>query len=191
MRQGIIVALGGLILAQGVYSANVGDVEQGQTLAKQCKTCHGLNGYAKIPIAPHIGGEPASYITRQLQAFRGGTRKHEMMSVVAKNLDDQTIADIAAWYSSQKAIATLAAGTDEKTAPEQCVACHGINGISTILDAPNLAGESVMYIDTQLKAFRKDKRTHEVMSVIAKQLSDEDIRFAAEWYANTKLKITR
>lgn len=191
MRKSITVALGGLILAQGVYSANIGDAKQGQILAKQCKTCHGLDGYAKIPIAPHIGGEPAGYISRQLQAFRGGTRQHEMMTVVAKNLDDQTIADIAAWYSSQKAVATLAAGTDEKAAPEQCVQCHGVNGISTIPDAPNLAGESVMYIDTQLKAFRKDKRTHEVMSVIAKQLSNEDIRFAAEWYANTKLEINR
>lgn len=191
MLKSITVALGGLILAQGVYSATIGDATQGQISAKQCKTCHGLDGYAKIPIAPHIGGEPAGYITRQLQAFRDGTRRHEMMSVIAKNLNDQTIADIAAWYSSQDAVATLAAGTDEKAAPEQCVQCHGVNGISTIPDAPNLAGESVMYIDTQLKAFRKDKRTHEVMSVIAKQLSDEDIRFAAEWYANTKLEINR
>ncbi len=41
--------------------------------------------------------------------------------------------------------------------------------------APNLAGESEMYLQAQLKAFRSSKRTHEIMSVVAKQLSDDDI----------------
>jgi glucose/arabinose dehydrogenase/cytochrome c553 len=39
-------------------------------LANQCRTCHGLDGYAQIPIAPHIGGEPEGYIEAQLTAFR-------------------------------------------------------------------------------------------------------------------------
>lgn len=188
MRRMAII-LGGLLFAQNVLYASDGDVEHGRKLARQCKTCHGLYGYAKIPIAPHIGGEPVSYITRQLKAFRDGSRKHEIMTVVAKGLDDQSIADIASWYSSQQAAAALADGTDEGAAPKKCVACHGANGLSEIPDAPNLAGETVMYIDTQLKAFRNGKRTHEIMSEIASELTDENIRSVAEWYANIKFEI--
>jgi cytochrome c553 len=55
--------------------------------------------------------------------------------------------------------------------------------------APNLAGESVIYLDTQLKAFRSGKRTNEIMSAIAEGLSDEEIRSAADWYSGIKLTI--
>ncbi len=43
---------------------------------------------------------------------------------------------------------------------------------------------------TQLKAFRSGKRTHEIMSVIAKDLSDEDMADLAAWYAAIKIEAT-
>jgi cytochrome c553 len=60
-----------------------------------------------------------------------------------------------------------------------------------IEDAPNLAGESAIYIDTQLKAFRLGKRTHEIMSAIAADLTNDEIREYADWYASIRLKITQ
>ena len=39
-------------------------------------------------------------IEKQLKAFRSGKREHEMMSLVARNLTDQQISDLAAWYQS-------------------------------------------------------------------------------------------
>ena len=110
-----------------------------------------------------------------------------MMTVVARNLSDAQIADLAAWYASHSAVASLAA--DPAGAPADCVACHGADGISLAEDVPNLAGETVIYIDTQLKAFRGGKRTHEVMSGIAAELTDVEIRAAAEWYAAVALEI--
>lgn len=187
--------LGGVFLAQAFAShaladeAIAGDPAAGRKAAGMCRTCHGVDGYARIPIAPHIGGEPAPYLVHQLTAFRDGTRTHEMMSVVAKSLTDQQIADLAAWYASQVALASLPEGVSEDAAPESCVACHGATGLSELEDAPNLAGETVMYIDTQLKAFRTGKRSHEIMSAIAADLSNEDIRSLAEWYADIDLKI--
>lgn len=77
-----------------------GDAKAGQRKAAQCMTCHGLDGVAKIPNAPNIGGETTFYLEKQLKAFRAGERKDEMMSVVAKPLTDQDIADLAAWYAS-------------------------------------------------------------------------------------------
>lgn len=83
------------------------DPAAGRKLAGQCKTCHGLNGIAKIPIAPNLAGESQIYIQNQLKAFRSGKRQHEMMSVVARNLTDQQIADVAAWYESIQVTAKL------------------------------------------------------------------------------------
>lgn len=194
MRRTALSGLGGVILAQIVSGPVLaqdltGDPEAGRQKAGVCRTCHGLNGYAKIPIAPHIGGENAAYIVHQLTAFRDGTREHEMMTVVAKSLDDQSIADLAAWFHSQPATATLPAGATEDMAPEACVACHGANGIAQIEDAPNLAGENTVYIETQLKAFRTGKRVHEVMGPIAMSLSAADMQAAADWYAAIRLEI--
>lgn len=173
-------ALAGLWLA-GAAMAQEGDAEEGQALARQCQTCHGRDGIARIPIAPNIGGEPADYLAAQLIAFRAGTRLHEMMSVVAQGLSDQDIADLAAWYAGWQPVATLSAPAAE--APQVCMACHGADGISRTTDVPHLAGESVIYLETQLKAFRSGKRSHAVMSDIAAGISDADIRALAEWYA--------
>ncbi|KAB2874134.1 MAG: cytochrome c [Bauldia sp.] len=65
-----------------------------------CRTCHGIDGVAWIPIAPHIAGESSVYLQTQLKAFRSGKRQHEIMSVIAKQLSDEDIANLAAWYSS-------------------------------------------------------------------------------------------
>lgn len=183
--------LGGGLLAGSVFATEVpaSDPVKGRQLAGQCRTCHGLDGQARIPIAPHIGGETAAYLSRQLQAFRSGDREHEMMSVVAAMLDDQQIADVAAWYASHVAIANMPEGMDPGQIPTTCIECHGEDGISLAEDAPNLAAESIIYITTQLKAFRSGKRKHPTMSAIAATLSDEDIRAVSEWYSAIELTI--
>lgn len=186
MRGLATLALGGLMLA-GVAAAQ--DADAGRKVAGMCRTCHGLDGYARVPIAPHIGGEPAGYLEAQLHAFKSGVREHEMMSVVAASLSDQQIADVAAWYAAHRATATLPASVDADAAPDLCVACHGADGISRHDDAPNLAAETNIYLDTQLKAFRRGKREHEIMSAVAADLTDDDIRAVANWYAAIGLSI--
>ncbi|WP_188129878.1 c-type cytochrome [Roseovarius litoreus] len=187
MKAAVMTILGGLMLAGGAHAEDIGDRDAGRKLASQCRTCHGLEGYAQIPIAPHIGGEPASYIRAQLTAFRDGTREHEMMSIVAKMLSDQQIADLAAWYSGHRVQVSLT--QDPSAAPEQCVACHGADGLHVAEDVPNLAGEANIYIDTQLKAFRTGKRQHDIMTPMAQSLSDSEIREIADWYADIGLEI--
>ncbi|PWR04685.1 cytochrome C [Meridianimarinicoccus roseus] len=187
MRRALTLALGGLMLAG---AAPAQDLAEGRKVAGMCRTCHGLDGYAKVPIAPHIGGEPQSYLVEQLTAFKTGRREHEMMTVVASGLSPQQIVDVAAWYSAHSASASLPAGADPAAAPEMCVSCHGADGISELETAPNLAAETNIYIDTQLKAFRSGKREHEIMSAIAADLTDAEIRAYADWYAASTLTIT-
>lgn len=183
----LLLLLGGLAFAGEARTGITGDRDAGRALAGQCRTCHGLDGYAQIPIAPHIGGEPAVYLREQLTAFRDGTREQEMMSIVARQLSDEDIADLAAWYSGHEVSATLTA--DPNDAPEQCVACHGADGIHVLDNAPNLAGETNIYIDTQLKAFRSGKRESEIMTPIAEDLSDAEIRAVSDWYSNVRIEI--
>jgi len=73
-------------------------------------------------------------------------------------------------------------------ATQMCAVCHGVNGIGVNPDVPNLAGESPLYLEKQLNAFRSGERKHEQMSIIAQSLQDNDISDLAAWYS--KLKVT-
>lgn len=87
--------------------ATAADPAAGRKKASACQTCHGLDGIAVMPIAPHIAGESDIYLQSQLKAFRSGRRTHEIMSVIARDLSDEDIADLAAWYSSIEITATI------------------------------------------------------------------------------------
>ena len=43
-----------------------------------------------------IGGETAFYLAKQLKAFRKGYRRDEQMAIIARDLSDQDITDLAA-----------------------------------------------------------------------------------------------
>jgi cytochrome c553 len=92
-------ALAASPLAGGTAAA---DAAAGKAKAGMCRACHGIDGVAKQPDAPNIGGESAIYLERQLRAFRSGERKHEQMSIIAGGLSDEDIADLVAWYSGIK-----------------------------------------------------------------------------------------
>ncbi len=82
--------------------------------------------------------------------------------------------------------ADLAAGKKKAT---QCTVCHGRDGIAVNPDAPNLAGEAAGYIERQLKAFKTGERKHEIMSIVAQGLTDEDIANLAAWYSAMKVSV--
>ena len=83
------------------------------------------------------------------------------------------------------ALARDAAAGREKAA--QCAVCHGPQGLSITPDAPNLAGQPAQYLGTQLRAYRSGARRHEVMAVIAKPLSDDDIDNLSAWFSSQKI----
>jgi cytochrome c553 len=72
---------------------------------------------------------------------------------------------------------------------KMCAACHGIDGIAKVADAPNLAGNGELYLARQLQAFRSGERKHPQMSVIASGLSDEDIAAVTAWYSAIKVSV--
>jgi cytochrome c553 len=72
-----------------------------------CTVCHGVDGIGKNPDVPNLAGESAQYIQKQLKAFRSGARQHDQMSIIAKDLSDKDIANVADWFSSLKVTVKL------------------------------------------------------------------------------------
>jgi cytochrome c553 len=85
-----------------------------------------------------------------------------------------------------------AAGADAQAGRAKasaCAVCHGQAGISTLPNAPNLAGQPAIYLEEQLRNYRSGKRRHEVMDVIAKPLTDAEIADLAAWYASIRIEV--
>lgn len=92
-----LVAVAALQSTSAVWAR---DAQAGRIKSQSCAVCHGPAGISSAPDAPHLAGQPAIYLERQLKAYRSGERKHEVMAVIAKPLTDADIANLAAWYSS-------------------------------------------------------------------------------------------
>jgi cytochrome c553 len=83
--------------------ASAADANLGrQKAVMACAVCHGPMGLASMPSAPHLAGQVPDYLAQQLRNYRSGKRAHEVMAVIAKQLTDDDIANLAAWYSSIK-----------------------------------------------------------------------------------------
>ena len=81
---------------------------------------------------------------------------------------------------------TLYSSGDASRGITTCVACHGAAGNSTISVNPKLAGQHEAYLQKQLHDFRGPNRNNAVMTMIAKALSEEDIRNISAYLAEQK-----
>ena len=69
----------------------------------------------------------------------------------------------------------------------QCFGCHNIPGYRTTFPeayhVPKIIGQSAAYLESALRAYQSGERTHQSMTAIAAQLSEEDIKSLAAFYA--------
>jgi cytochrome c553 len=81
-------------------------VERGRAAAAQCASCHGAAGQGDAPkLIPQIAGQPATYLRNQLLLFKADKRSPgdeavTKVKAVLKTIPDDTLADLAAYYSS-------------------------------------------------------------------------------------------
>ncbi len=97
LRLHLLVAACAVVVAA---PAGAADVKAGRQKALQCQACHGLDGQAKLPDAPNLAGQNAVYLAKALKDFRSGARKNDMMALVVRNLTDDDIADLAAYFAA-------------------------------------------------------------------------------------------
>ncbi|MCC5863629.1 MAG: cytochrome c [Wenzhouxiangella sp.] len=85
-------------------NAAAGNLARGQEIATQvCAACHGVDGNLVLaPDYPKLGGQHADYLEFALRAYRSGDRDNAIMAPFARDLSDQDIRDVAAWYARQE-----------------------------------------------------------------------------------------
>ena len=90
------------LVTQGEKLAKVGNA---QRRIQACDNCHGPGGVGEPPAIPYLAGQYENYITAQLQMWRQGYRKNseDAMALLAKELEPQEIAAVAAYYQQVRA----------------------------------------------------------------------------------------
>ncbi|WP_109513345.1 c-type cytochrome [Pseudomonas ovata] len=195
--------LASLLLALGtcasVQAAGlVGNAEAGQDKIAVCTACHGPDGNSPLASFPRLAGQGERYLLKQLREIKSGQRVVPEMTGLLNPLNDQDLADMAAWYARQKPAvgaadpalvargqALFRGGKPEQGVPA-CTGCHLPDG-SGIVSAgfPRLGGQHADYIKRQLMAFREGQRVNDgdtqVMRTIAGRLSTQDIEALAQY----------
>jgi cytochrome c553 len=101
MRQLVRAAPALIAVSLAASSARAADAQAGrQKVAGLCQACHGMDGLSKNPEAPNLAGQLENYLAKALTEYRSEARKNETMNIVAKELSDQEIANVSAFYSA-------------------------------------------------------------------------------------------
>src|SRR5580704_7439063 len=90
----LMTAVSGTALAAG-------DPSIGRTKASACTACHGLTGVSENQDWPNLAGQKPVYLSKQLRAFRDGSRTNPLMTAMAKPLSDEDIEDLTAYFTLQ------------------------------------------------------------------------------------------
>lgn len=99
----LMIAATAAVLSTGAMAAGNADAGKGKVAV--CASCHGANGKALVPTYPSLAGQNAAYLEGALKAYKSQERKGYQAAIMygmAAPLSDQDIADIAAFYASQK-----------------------------------------------------------------------------------------
>lgn len=67
-----------------------------------------------------------------------------------------------------------------------CFGCHGPEGKTTNKNGYSIAGKPAKVIETDLKAFKEDKKKGTIMNRIAKGYSDEEISAISKYISTLK-----
>src|ERR1700683_588025 len=70
-----------------------------------------------------------------------------------------------------------------------CQPCHGLDGKAKIPEAPNLAGQSEVYLVKALNDYRSGARKNDMMSLVAPTLKDNDIDDLAAYYSAIEVTV--
>ena len=156
----------------------------------RCALCHGPDGESASAVYPRLAAQHPDYLQKQLRDFRDGRRVSDPMSEMAKDLKDDDIAALAAFFASKKAGGRQPGDVDLANVGKYifnrgngysgvaaCASCHGATGYGTE-KLPRLAGQHPAYIETQLKEFNKRARTNDnaIMHSIASKLTELEAR---------------
>ena len=162
-----------------------------ETLAV-CAGCHGEDGVSTMDGVPNLAAEPDYFTEYQLLYFRGETRKNEQMMAVTKDLTDDDIRDLGAYYASLPG-APAPSGPDPDpdltkegallVKDRHCAQCH----LPTFVgqgEIGRLAGQHEEAIIKALHDYQHGARRgrgNVIMPEIAYSMTEDDIKAVAHF----------
>jgi cytochrome c553 len=173
--------------------------ERGRAKVQEvCFACHGEQGMSVSPEYPNLAGQSGAAIYKQLSDYRTGSRTNQVMTDIAKALDEATLADVAAYYAAQPqrnpdpttlaesppAIVRLVELGDPSRNIPPCAACHR-RGSGGPIETPVLSEQGRDYIVKQLKMYAAGDRRNDVygrMRMIASRLAPTEMDGLAAYY---------
>ena len=163
------------------------DSAAGEQKAESCANCHGQKGNSSNALRPNLAAQQPTYIANQLKAFKSGDRINPMMQPMAANLNNEDIANLAAYFSSQKPVKSSNSNPElaksGETKAVMCLGCHGATAQGNG-QFPRLAGQSPEYLEQQLKAFKEGSRKSGPMQAIAANLNEADFKALAAYFGS-------
>jgi cytochrome c553 len=176
-----------------------GSVEAGKAKSATCAACHGTDGNSITAEWPSLAGQHASYIVKQLEAFKSGARQDVQMTPFAMTLSEQDMYDLAAFFAAQRAspkgadptLVSLGQQIYRGGVPERgiaaCIACHGPEGDGNPLASyPKISGQHAAYVAKTLNAYaagerRSDADVNQMMRNVSELLLEDEIRALASY----------
>ena len=198
------VAKGEMSQNSGTYQ---GDPNKGKTVAGGvCAGCHGNDGNSIIPTNPILAGQHAAYIQKQLHNFQvksgdeKAMRENAIMLGFASGLNDEQIADVAAYYNQQKTQPSytknkelaligesIYKGGDVQNGIPACSSCHGPKGAGIPNQYPRIAGQYTEYTTSTLLSYKSGSRANnKQMMTISKRMSNDQIDAVSEYLAGLR-----
>jgi len=182
-----------------------GDVNRGQKIHEQmmCNSCHGEKGESPSRNYASLNGQTPEYIIKTMLDYRDGRRWEEykqanIMVKLAQAMNDQEIADVAAFYAGNPSTAwdieaqpvpanidRLVRKGDVSRMIVPCASCHGAHGEGKDI-TPAIAGQVPEYFVRTMKAYQAKHRHNDVnegMGQFTHDLTDEEIQALADYYA--------
>ena len=80
--------------------AGAGNPAAGKQKAGTCAACHGDGNKTINDTYPKLAGQYPEYLSKALHEYKNGKRKNAIMGGMAKPLNEQDIADLAAYFGS-------------------------------------------------------------------------------------------
>lgn len=179
------------------------DRELGAELAGQvCSACHGDAGVSPSGDFPHLAGQSAAAIYKQLHDYRSGARYHEQMTPLAEALQERELAAIAAYYAEasdalrlgtrnplpDETLQRLVSEGDPARGIPACNACH-MSGAGGPIETPMINGQHAAYLQAQLDAYATGARSNDIyqrMRTISAALTPEERAALAAYYQGTR-----
>jgi len=167
-----------------------GDPDRGESLYRQCSSCHQVGADAKDRVGPHLNG-----IFDRAAAQSDGFRYSPGLQRAATNgliWDFETL--------NIPEASPTAAAVDHTLAPEilaivgdpaygeylsgECTACHQTSGAANGI--PSITGWPTEDFVIAMHAYKDEVRPHPVMQMMAGRLSNEEIAALAAYFKDVE-----